>query len=198
MDFILGCGIIMLGVLVYSYIENYNDKKWWNEWDKNPKNFPFTYKGRTLWYSRAVAVSLFLFAKDINGNLFVLANKRGKGCPDFNGYWNCVCGYLDFNRNSIDQCMTELKEETGLIIDRNLINIWKVISNSNENKQNVSIRHIGLLENYDINNCKFDLSNMEKDEVEDVKWIPINEIENYEWAFNHLNIIKDGISHLDK
>ena len=25
----------------------------------------------------------------------------------------------------------------------------------------------------------------EKDEVEDIKWIPISEIANYEWAFNH-------------
>ena len=198
MEFILALGIGITIILIFSYFEDKQNIKWWNEWDKNPKNFSFTYKGRTLWYSRSVAVSLFLFAKDINGNLFVLANKRGKGCPDFNGYWNCICGYLDYNRDSIDQCMTELMEETGLVIDRSLINFWGVKSNPNENKQNVSIRHIGLLENYDINNCQFDLSNMEKDEVEDVKWIPINEINNYEWAFNHLSIIKEGIEYLNK
>ena len=175
---------------------NKGDKKWWERWEKDKKNFKFTWYGRELWYSRSVAVSLFLFAKDVNGNLFVLANKRGKGCPDFNGYWNSITGYLDYNRNAIDQCHIELLEETGLIINKDLIKFWSVSSDPSENKQNVSIRHIGLLENYDVENCKFDLTHMEKDEVEEARWIPIGDVANYAWAFNHDKLINEAIEYL--
>ena len=47
------------------------------------KNFPFIYKTidnkeLTLWYSRSVAVGLFLFAKDQFGEWYVLACQIGR------------------------------------------------------------------------------------------------------------------------
>ena len=31
----------------------------------------------------------------------------------------------------------------------------------------------------------------EKDEIEEVKWIPFEDIDEYEWAFNHNNYLKN-------
>ena len=60
------------------------------------KNFKITAveDGKEYWISRSVAVSVFLFVKD-KDKLYVLANKRGPGAADFQGLWNCPCGYLD-------------------------------------------------------------------------------------------------------
>lgn len=63
------------------------------------KNFQVTSKedNQKYWISRSCAVAMFLFSRDKFGNLCVLANKRGTGTPDFQGYWNCPCGYIDFD-----------------------------------------------------------------------------------------------------
>ena len=176
---------IFIFVFVNKIIEDNANKKFWS---KPIKNFPFHYRGKTLWYSRSVAVTLLAFAKDKEGKLYVLANKRGKGCPDYNGFWNLESGYLDFNSTGEDHAVRECKEETGIDVNPQDLEMIGVSTSPTENKQNVSIRYRTILPKT-IDEYTFDLSNMEKDEVEDVKFIPIDEVENYEWAFNHKNII---------
>lgn len=176
---------IFIFVFVNKIIEDKANKKFWS---KPIDNFPFHYRGKTLWYSRSVAVTLLAFAKDKEGKLYVLANKRGKGCPDYNGYWNLESGYLQYNCTGEDQAVRECKEETGIDVNPQDLEMIGVSTSPTENKQNVSIRYRTMLPKT-IDEYTFDLSNMEKDEVEDVKFIPIDEVENYEWAFNHKNII---------
>ena len=65
------------------------------------KNYPITietgeHAGETVWVHRSIAVAGFIFCR-INNEWCVLANQRGEGAPDFQGYWNCPCGYLDFD-----------------------------------------------------------------------------------------------------
>jgi hypothetical protein len=52
------------------------------------KNFQVTSKedNQKYWISRSCAVAMFLFSRDKFGNLCILANKRGTGTPDFQGY----------------------------------------------------------------------------------------------------------------
>ena len=170
------------------------NKKWWKKWDEKKYNFPLCHKGRILWYSRSVATSLFVFAKDEQGELYVLANKRGKGTPDYQGYWNVICGYLDYNESG-EQCVVrECKEETGIIISEDNLEMIGVETSPSANKQNVSIRYMALLnevlkEGSDL--MKFDTSNSETDEVEEIKWINTKEIDKYQWAFNHDKRIKE-------
>lgn len=180
---------IILFVFLNHRIDKYYDKKFW---DKPLRNFPFRFKGKILWYSRSVATTLLVLAKDIDGKLYVLANKRGKGCPDYNGYWNLVCGYLDFNLSGEENAVKECHEETGIEINPKDLEMIGVNTSPKENKQNVSIRYRTILPNT-IDKYKFDLSYMEKDEVDDIKFIPIEEIDNYEWAFNHKDLIKNNI-----
>ena len=176
-------GVIML--LLYVLIKIYSDK----QWHKKPiNNFPFIYKGKEFWYSRSVACVLFAFSKNENGEWCVLANKRGEGTPDNQGLWNVTCGYLDFHENGEECAQRENFEETGIFINLDKINLWTVNTKPDENRQNVVLRYYSILDNQPNN---FSTENSEHGEVEDIKWIPLSEVDNYDWAFGHGELIKE-------
>lgn len=157
------------------------------------KNFEVTSleDGKRYWISRSVAVSLFLFIRD-GKEIYVLSNKRGKGSADFQGLWNCPCGYLDFDETGEEAAVREVREETGYILDSKEIDLHKVITCPSQNHQNVTLRYV----------CEKDISELkilagdfggeeEEEEVEEVKLINIKDVDNYEWAFGHKEIIKE-------
>ena len=75
----------------------------------------FDKNGKFLgWFSRSMATAIFVFARNKDGVLHVLASERGKGAADFQGCWNCPCGYLDFNETTKQCAIRELEEETGI------------------------------------------------------------------------------------
>lgn len=155
------------------------------KWANTPlQNFPFYYRGKEYWYSRSVAVVMYVFCKNANGEWCVLANKRGKGAPDYNGLWNVSCGYLDFNETCVEAAVRECKEETNVCIDPNDVIFSHYNSNPSENKQNVSFKFYTIL-NGTINDYELSDKNSEKDEVDDIKWIPVGEIDSFVWAFKH-------------
>jgi len=39
---------------------------------------------------------------------------------------------------------------------------------------------------------------MEKDEVKEIKWINVDEIDNYKWAFNHEKRIMQILNYINK
>ena len=49
-------------------------------------------KGKTFWVSPSMAAACFIFFEHY-GEVYVLANRRGTGCPDNVGLWCCPCGY---------------------------------------------------------------------------------------------------------
>lgn len=152
------------------------------------KNFEFKYEGNKYWYSRSVCAATFLFAKDGLGKWYVLANKRGL---DEKGKWNCPAGYLDFNETVIECAIREVYEETGLKISEDVLHLVSINDNPKEAKQNVTFRYVGLLkDNVEILSKQLNNENSEKDEVEDIKFIPVDEINNYQWAFNHKELIE--------
>lgn len=63
------------------------------------------------------------------------------------------------------------------------------------NNGNVTLRHLAILtygsDNVSISKEAVLNGNGEKDEVESIAWIPVLDIDKYEWAFNHLATIKD-------
>lgn len=204
----LACLALAFFGFLYTKIRNhFNDIDFWAYWDKHKFNFPLKYKGRTIWYGRTVATTLAVFAKWQN-EIYVLANLRGKGCPDYNGYWNLICGYLEFaDLVNTDvkinaplfgtgeyNCYKEALEETGVILPINQIHFHSVNTSPLQNKQNVSLRYYAILDDIDVENYKFDFSNSEQDEVEDAKWINIKDIKEYKWAFNHLELINEMLT----
>ena len=149
------------------------------------------------WFSRSMATALYLFCRDKNKQLYVLASERGKGAADFNGYWNCTCGYLDFNENTMDCAVRELYEETGVKIDKSDIVFVGYEDSPKANRQNVTFRFAGVIGDKTIDDFTFSHKNNEKDEVGEIKWIPINEVDNYKWAFDHDARIKEIITQLE-
>ena len=158
------------------------------------KNFPVDYideqtgQKKTAWISRSVAVSGFIFCKSHN-NWYVLANQRGEGAPDYKHYWNGICGYLDYDENAFTAQSREVYEETGLMIPKTNFRCYGVNSSPKENRQNVTIRHYAVLEGDIKDWCNFSFEHMEKNEVENIQWIPLNSLNKYAWAFGHDKLI---------
>lgn len=149
-------------------------------------NFSITKDGKEYWIARNVAVVCFTIAP-INGEWHILANQRGSGAPDFQGYWNAPCGYLDYNETTAECAIRETFEETGVKIENPIF--WSFNDIPDNGNQNVTFRYYKILpESQSFK--QFDPNLGEKNEVKSIKWIPIEKLENYKWAFNHESLIK--------
>lgn len=159
------------------------------------KNFSFTAVNpdtkelQVFWYSRSVAGVIVVFAENKYGEICILANKRGQGCPDFVGYWCCPCGYLDFNESIEDAVIRECREETGITLNKKDVHFINYSDSLEENNQNVVFRFVAVLPK----TVKTSNIENEKDETEEIKWIPLTEVKNYNWAFKHDELITCAI-----
>ena len=146
--------------------------------------------GKTLWSGRYCAVAAFVFRR-IEGIWTVLANKRGPGTPDYQGCWNAVCGFLEANETAQQGCSREIFEETGYEIKpEKFLQVYTQTDPETSNNGNVTLRHITIITEKE--NLVRELpKGGEENEVDDVKWIPISQIANYKWAFNHEKTIID-------
>lgn len=160
-----------------------------------PHNFPFVHHKRTLWYSRSVAVVGIVFALDSNNRMCVLVNQRGLGTPDFQGYWNAPCGYLDFNETLSEAAEREVFEETGVRAKFSNKNIMKIISDPSSNKQNVSITFATILP-VKCEDTQTTTQFSEFEEVAEIKWLPVSEVNSLPWAFGHDTRIKEAYNAL--
>ena len=156
------------------------------------KNFPFKHDGKEYWYSRSIAAAIFLFAEDSAGQKYVLANKRGTGGDEI-GKWNCPCGYLDFNETVKQAAVREVYEETGLQINENDIHLTFINDDPDKDaRQNVTFRYTGVLtEKVESLSKKLNDKHSEDNEVESIKFVKLSEINDYNWAFNHENLIRE-------
>lgn len=153
--------------------------------EKHPHN------GKTLWSGRYCAVVGFVFSfNKKTEELFILANKRGIGTPDFQGLWNCPCGFLEADESGEQGVAREIYEETGLNVDSSKFSLFGVQTDpAKSNNGNVSLRYVAVLGSDKLPELKYENVNGEENEVEDVKWININDIYEYEWAFGHDEVI---------
>lgn len=155
---------------------------------------------KKIWHSRSVAVNAVIIAK-VKGILYLLTGLRGKGCPDYVGYWNVPCGYLDWDENGTDACYREIWEETGLNLKQfidsseyyisHIDNPWSTNTEPTINKQNVSFRYGAFVHAKKL--PKLTTKYSEKDEVEKLEWMKIDNItdlDSKEWAFSHKKLIK--------
>ena len=157
------------------------------------KNWSYTikegeHKGTTLWSGRYCAVCGLVFWEKEN-HIYVLANKRGKGTPDYQGYWNLPCGYLEADESGKQGISREIKEECGYDFSPSLFDFYTVQTEPELcNNSNVT-----LFYEYWTNDPEFykiEASGGEQNEVECVMWIDINQIDNFKWAFGHDRILK--------
>ena len=166
---------------------------------KNKKNEQFELKdGGKIWKNRSIAVVGHVFCKVPNEELSILMVKRGSGSADNIGKWCLPCGYLDWNETGHDGITREIWEETGVDVikaasDAVKVNYnglkegtpWKVNTDPDDDTlQNVSL-HYGIT----LKSMKYpefeSKSGGEDEEVQEVRWVPIEEVKDLEIAFNH-------------
>lgn len=146
--------------------------------------------GTTLWSGRYAAVCGIVLV-NCKQDIFVLANLRGSGTPDYQGYWNLPCGFLEANETGEEGVCREIFEECGLTLTPSCFGLFNVETDPLTcNNGNVTIRYITLRSTLILPKLKYENINGEENEVESVKWINIKEIDNYKWAFNHDVLIK--------
>lgn len=159
------------------------------------KNWSYTIKegehtGKTLWSGRYCAICgiITLFNE---GEWYILANKRGSGTPDYQGYWNLPCGYLEADETAEQGVCREILEETGYRINPNDLFVHKIETDPTEcNNGNVTLYYHAYLNRMP----EFIYKHQGEDnEVDEVQWIKLDNISSYKWAFNHENIIKSFI-----
>lgn len=142
--------------------------------------------GRFLgWFSRSMAVAVFMYCRDKDGDWCVLASERGKGVPDFKGHWNCVCGYVERDTTIAENCIKEVHEEVGLDIKEGDLILMGFEDTPSANRQNVTFRYAVVYNDRVTDDFTFSHEWNEKDEVGEIKWIKIKDIGYYPWAFNH-------------
>lgn len=156
--------------------------------------------GATLWSGRYCAVTGIVIRYIYNpmqgkNNIYILANLRGPGTPDYQGYWNMPCGFLERNESGEEGVAREIFEECGLEILPGEFDLYGVETDPvKSNNGNVTIRYISIDEVSDLPELKYTNINGEDGEVESVKWINIRDIKNYKWAFGHKELIDKAIS----
>ena len=162
-------------------------------------NFPFTHEGKTYWYSRSVACTMYLFIYcKFERKWYILISKRGKGCPSNVGKWNCPGGYLDFNESLEDGARRECYEETGIQYSGPL-KLASISTNLNSSSQNVVCSFYGMEEVDTIEDvkCKFSMEHNEKDEVEDIELLDLEDLFTWHshyhttFAFGHDDMIRE-------
>lgn len=163
---------------------------------------------RLVWESRSVAANLVVLIQTLKDPVIhILVSKRGPNAADFQGKMNLVAGYLDWNESGAEAAVRECWEETGLdlvgimqthkVLNEDLSQPWHVKTDPKANRENISLRY-GVRIKY--SNPSLPALNVENNEVpgevEDPMWIPITDIDKYEWAFGHDGVIKDYLKKL--
>jgi 8-oxo-dGTP pyrophosphatase MutT (NUDIX family) len=163
----------------------------------NIHNKCYKVDGKEIWESRSCAVvGIVILLKDFE--FYVLINKRGIGAAPPQGKFNLCCGYIDFFENSIQALTREIYEECGISIDEILQNNKILIQYLNqpffvntdpkENRQNISLTYALVFASDEFPKTTNEYS--EPNEIEDIQWVNIKDIDKYDFAFNHNEIIK--------
>lgn len=148
--------------------------------------------GRELWHSRNVAVCVTIIRPNPENQsaLQVLVGKRGKAVTD-SGLWCMPCGYLDWDEDVFDAARREVFEEVNLEIERESLEMMEVDSNPEKARQNVTVHFLAYLTEV----VDQDFTPKDFKEVEEIRWIDLEDADNFDWAFDHKarvnNLIKN-------
>lgn len=148
--------------------------------------------GNEYWISRSSVVIPVVFKlNQKTGEVFTLLEKRGLAMT--HPYeWCCPCGYLDWDEDFVDACAREVKEETGLVLDREDIYFHEVRTDVDSKNQTIDFWYMCWTFDDD-----FDINKVEtKDEIEDLRWLKVGQFYKY-GLFNNkigLNLYKKSIN----
>jgi 8-oxo-dGTP diphosphatase len=159
---------------------------------KEKKNCPCYDKDGNFigWFSRSVAVVTFVFCRNEKEEWCILGSERGREAADYQGYWNAPCGFLDFNETTRQAAIREMLEETGVqLTESELACIGFQDDPVKSNNQNVTFRYVALINDRITTDFSFSHEGNEGNEVGEIKWIPLDKVGDYKWAFGHEDLI---------
>lgn len=157
---------------------------------------------RDYWISRSVAVVCILMIIK-NKKPHFLIEKRSKNM-DAPGLWCVPSGYLDWNEDAKECLRREVFEETTIDLEDDEFEksiIYKdnptvpffVKTHPGENRQNVTLNYAyAILYNDQIENA----TKIVNDEIDEIKLISLNKLEQYNWAFEHDKRIISAYNHM--
>lgn len=149
--------------------------------------------GRRVAIDRSVGVVMFCYI--FNGDdIYILANKRGKKTSEFKLKWNLPSGYINWDEDGKEAAIRETFEETGLVVPINSVREIEHSTSPKENRQNIIFRYIAKIDSKELGR---EFSSAIPEEVTECKWIPIRDIDKYDWAFNQDVTIKRILSKLN-
>ncbi len=150
----------------------------------------------------ATAYQIRLIKDDLE---YVLMGKRGALMHDHVGKWCMPCGFLDWDEHVRHAAMREVYEESGLnilevkekykIIIDYTVRPYRIKSNLNSPMQNV-VHHYGIM--FEADEFPEIHTRFAKGEVDETRWVPIEEVKHLECAYDHKEIItQDNYSDSD-
>jgi ADP-ribose pyrophosphatase YjhB (NUDIX family) len=158
------------------------------------KNFSFNHNGQILWYSRSLACGCIVFGYNKNNEICVLANKRGDGCEFNNFMWNVPGGFIDFNESAEEAAVRELYEETGVKIPSDEVTLVVLDTAPTGARQTMTASFAHRLpDNIDVENIKTTAEHSEPGEVAEIKFIPIKDLDKYQWTRGQIKKIKAAL-----
>lgn len=174
-----------------------------------PNELIVTTDGRKLYHSRSVAV-VGIIGIWFEGETHFIIERRGTAPGlDKQGMWCLPCGYLDWDESGPDAIKRELWEEVGIDFETSfaglemtldcLVQPWHVKTEPDENRQNVTLRYGAMFtptgDDYRTlpvlkpnNDCDH------PNEVADARWMPLKDIINYDFAFNHDIVLRSFVN----
>ena len=137
-------------------------------------------QGKAHWISRSVVVICL-----VTCNEKFLIVRRGNHVSQ-TGRWSLTCGYLDYNE-SVEECaIREIWEESGVDIRKYKHELKLDYVNSKPDhtrNQDIGFHYIVEIDSDRL--PKIDLSVVDSNETTDVKWISVDELDDFKFAFNH-------------
>ena len=157
----------------------------------NRPNEELKLKGRTVWLSRSTAIVGIVLGK-FRGDTYVLIEERSLTMTDQPGRWCLPCGYIDWDENGLQAMIRELYEETSLFIpkyNKFLVNANKcdpfmVNTDVTENRQNV-VLYYGFVFDFNEDGLPLEPLAHVDHEISDVRWVKLNDVNQYNLAFGH-------------
>ncbi len=138
--------------------------------------------GKEIWDNRSAAVCVHVYSWR-GGEVYVAALKRGEGM-DQGGLWCMSCGYLDWDETLEEGARREVREELGLELGG--MALLRIDDSPAAHKQNITVTYRSWVDDL----LELNSDGAEDGEVQELRWIKVTELGDYEWAFGHAEMIQ--------